>query len=219
MQGFYIYRERRLLVAGGYLGIGFHQEPHYSLARIQIDIPNVLDTEWQIDVKKSTATPPSALRDKLRKIARVTRKRASDVYRYRGKVVRRKHSGEDEFVWQLRTKLGKKRFIINRKHPVIGAAIAKGGDVAPIFKEILAIVERTIPLETMTMQYQEAPEVFSNGSDQADDRLIVEKGLSLYRLFVGEGMNAKIAREKLMLIEPFGDSAALQARLDQLTGA
>src|SRR5205823_5628093 len=36
-QGFYIYRNRRLLVAGDWLGFGWTKEEHYKLARIRVD--------------------------------------------------------------------------------------------------------------------------------------------------------------------------------------
>lgn len=54
-QGFYVYRNKRLLVPGDWLGFGYAKEEHYKLARIQVDISNSTDGEWSIDVKKSHA--------------------------------------------------------------------------------------------------------------------------------------------------------------------
>jgi hypothetical protein len=72
-QGFFVYRNRRLLVPGGWLGLGrdrsWPREEHYKLARIRVDIPNSTDHEWKIDVKKSMARPPEQLRRRLRDIA------------------------------------------------------------------------------------------------------------------------------------------------------
>jgi hypothetical protein len=42
---------KRLLLAGDWLGM-FRKEEHYKLTRIQIDLPNSLDADWQIDIKK-----------------------------------------------------------------------------------------------------------------------------------------------------------------------
>lgn len=56
-QGFYIYRNKRLLVAGDWLQLGMQKEEHFKLARIRIDLPNSADHAWQIDVKKSRARP------------------------------------------------------------------------------------------------------------------------------------------------------------------
>ena len=61
-QGFYIYRNDRMLVSGDWLRLGrerpWTREEHYKLARLSIDIPNSMDSDWALDVKKSTATPP-----------------------------------------------------------------------------------------------------------------------------------------------------------------
>lgn len=75
MQGFYIYRADRLLTAGGWLGLKpdgttMLQEHHYDLARISVDITNKDDFDWDIDIKKSKATPPDYLREVLGNIAK-----------------------------------------------------------------------------------------------------------------------------------------------------
>ena len=61
-QGFYVYRNRRMLVAGGWLGLGsprsWTMEEPYKLARLRLEFANSADHEWDIDVKKSVARPP-----------------------------------------------------------------------------------------------------------------------------------------------------------------
>ena len=84
-QGFYIYRNCRLLVPGDWLGIkGWRQEEHYKLARIRVDLPNGLDHEWEIDVTKSRARPPEKLRRELARIGECTRSAAKLIYSHRG---------------------------------------------------------------------------------------------------------------------------------------
>src|SRR5207248_4395783 len=78
-QGFYVYRARRLIVPGSWLGL-FQQEEHYKLARIQLDIQNAVDESWSIDVRKATAAPPAVIRRALRQIAQRTRQIARHVY-------------------------------------------------------------------------------------------------------------------------------------------
>ena len=58
---------------GDWLGLEFQKEEHYKLARIQVDLSNASDDEWDIDVRKSRARPPLRLRDDLLRIARATR--------------------------------------------------------------------------------------------------------------------------------------------------
>ena len=86
-QGFYIYRNERLLVAGDWLGM-FRKEEHYKLARIRIDLPNSLDADWQIDIKKSVARPPLQFVEQIRAYARKVREQGVEVYRHRGRIVK-----------------------------------------------------------------------------------------------------------------------------------
>ena len=57
-QGFYIYRNKRLIVSGGYLDFNIKPEEHYKLARILVDLKNNMDNEWRIDVRKAVVIPP-----------------------------------------------------------------------------------------------------------------------------------------------------------------
>lgn len=49
-QGFYVYRNRRLIVYGTWFG-KFKKEPAYNLARIKLDMSSESDFEWGIDIK------------------------------------------------------------------------------------------------------------------------------------------------------------------------
>ena len=58
-QGFYVYRERRLIIHGTWFGLA-RQTELTKLARVRIDMPNTLDGAWKIDVKKASAQLPPA---------------------------------------------------------------------------------------------------------------------------------------------------------------
>jgi hypothetical protein len=59
-QGFYIYRNDRLIQAGGWNGIvDDDREPHGSLARVRIDLPPSMDKHFSLNVQKAAVTPPS----------------------------------------------------------------------------------------------------------------------------------------------------------------
>ena len=55
-QGFYVYRGDRLLLSGDWLGL-LRKEESYKLVRIQINLPNSVDSDWQIDIKKFKSIP------------------------------------------------------------------------------------------------------------------------------------------------------------------
>ena len=83
-QGFYVYRNKRLLLGGSWLGLGMDRkrlwtkEEAYCLARIRLDISNAADSDWKIDIRKSVAIPPFALRAKLIRLANHTRMKARE---------------------------------------------------------------------------------------------------------------------------------------------
>ena len=58
-QGFYFYRNDRVIQPGGWNGWRQNDsEPHTSLARAALDLPSELDTKFRLDVKKSRLDVP-----------------------------------------------------------------------------------------------------------------------------------------------------------------
>lgn len=56
-QGFYIYRNKRLIVWGTWFRL-IKQNELGKLAMVRVDIPNTLDSIWEIDIRKSKANLP-----------------------------------------------------------------------------------------------------------------------------------------------------------------
>ena len=84
-QGLYIYRNRRLINAGGWLDLAKNHQLS-ALARVQIDIPAALDEEWSTDVKKATLQLPLRIKRDLRKYLSDPISRSRKVYTARGKL-------------------------------------------------------------------------------------------------------------------------------------
>lgn len=60
-QGFYFYRNDRVIQAGGWNGCREDDnEPHLSLARVKVDLPPAFDGLFKLDVRKSKVEPPPA---------------------------------------------------------------------------------------------------------------------------------------------------------------
>lgn len=83
-QGFYVYREGRLIQDGGWLDVFGVPEPHYSLLRIEFDFGHRLDDAFRIDVKKSRILFHPELADGLNTLLQ-------PVYREAGLRYRRKN--------------------------------------------------------------------------------------------------------------------------------
>lgn len=81
-QGFYVYREGRLLSDGGWLGVfGTALEPHMSLARVEFDFNFDLDEAFQVDIKKSRIQIDPSLEEHLKKLLSPFRREAENRYR------------------------------------------------------------------------------------------------------------------------------------------
>jgi len=199
-QGFYVYRNKRLLVPGDWLGLSFAKEEHFKLARILLDIPNSMDQEWEIDVTKSKARPPDSLRKDLKHIADVTRKRASEVYRHLGKVIARSSSQDFVFVWQQKTRHGKYFYKVNRDHPLVQNAVKSEHDVV---EPLLRLIEETVPIPLLTITNSEQPDKHGVPFDGASDKEIAALLERVYVAMADAGISRAVAVERLRVMEPF----------------
>lgn len=116
-QGFYVYRNRRLIDHGTWFRLVPKREIT-RLARVRIDIPNTLDHLWGIDVRKSRATPPGVIRDSLKRVIGQITESAGKVYTHRGK---RSVSHETAPIWQRLRRHGEIHYAVNQEHPLLAS--------------------------------------------------------------------------------------------------
>ncbi|EFY07717.1 ATP-binding protein [Succinatimonas hippei] len=118
-QGIYIYRNRRLIICGTWFDY-IKKEPAYNLARIKIDITSDSDEEWKIDIKKSTASLPSYVRESVERAIDLCTEKSAHVYNSRGSYTKYNVSAPNlDYVWEQRKKNGRYVFYINRKHSLL----------------------------------------------------------------------------------------------------
>ncbi len=199
-QGFYVYRNERLLVAGDWLGLPFAKEEHFKLARILVDIPNSMDHQWDIDVTKSRAVPPDALRAEFKHIAAITRRRASEIFRHRGKVIARKTSQDFVFAWQQMQRRGKFLYKINRAHPLVHHALQTEPDLVA---SLLRFIEETVPIPLLTITNSENPDAHSGPFEYAPSKEIYALLQQVYDVMLAAKVPSPEAIERLTVMEPF----------------
>lgn len=202
-QGFYVYRNERLIVAGNWLGLGFKKEEHYKLARIQIDIPNSMDNEWELDVKKSVARPPAILRDDLKRIAKLTRERAAEVYRHRGKVIARANASDFVFVWDKKVRHGKIFYSLNRQHPLIKEVLENSDEQTTKIKALIRLIEETIPVPLITISNSENPDRQLKPFEKIPSQELIEVMTEVYKSLLNSGLTIMEAQNRLAVMEPF----------------
>lgn len=203
-QGFYIYRNNRLLLAGDWLGM-YKQEEHYKLARIFVNIPNTVDIDntWQLDIKKSVATPPPEVRWQLKEIADKARKKAVEVYRQIGKVRQVNSEKSNILVWSDKKSKGRRFYQINRSHPIINNFLSRHPDSKAKLNRLLRLIEETVPLplivsnETENNDFQTTPFEGKASSDMV--KMVIE----LYETHISEGKTRDEAIDEILRTEPF----------------
>lgn len=82
MQGFYFYRNDRLIQKGGWNGVGDAMDPHMSLARVAVDLPPKYDHQFGLNVQKSTTIVPASFSTDIQKATSADK---DTFIRYKGK--------------------------------------------------------------------------------------------------------------------------------------
>lgn len=207
-QGFYVYRRDRLIVAGDWLGIrSFRKEDKYMLARIAVDIPAELDSEWGIDVRKSATVPPLAARSHLQRIGTETRRRAASVLSHRGRIAAREHGADFIYVWTVQKRNGQVICRINRKHPLVQQVLRGGTDDSANAVALIRLLEETVPVAALRVMHQaetvDDPEPFAGIPDAETDQ-IAER---IQAAYVAQGLTPREARSRIRLMPPFDQLA------------
>ena len=207
MQGYYIYRNNRLLLYGDWLGL-FSKGEHFKNARILVDISNKLDHEWKIDIKKATAFPPHTVRKDLIRLGKLARKKAGDVYRFRGNQIMLSGTyGAFDFQPVWKAKKGRdevRHYYINDEHYLIKNLLEKESITPAELKLVLRVIGETIPVESIIQFQSEEPESHELRSPQSEpDPGLIKLAKRMYASLMQTGISHDLATGQILNIEPF----------------
>ena len=145
-QGFYVYRNKRLLVWGDWFRM-MRKGDLSKLARIQVDIPNTLDDLWTLDIKKSAAIPPAEVRANLKNIIAKLADHSKRTWTYRGK---KETSDDISHVWnRLKTRNGGYVYEINKENPVLARLLSTYPEAKRDIEVLLRQIEAGLPLNSL----------------------------------------------------------------------
>lgn len=171
-QGFYLYRNKRLISWGSWLRMGVKSELN-KLARIQVDIPSALDSVWMLDVKKSSAKIPDKIKDELRASINDSELRSKKTVKFPGV----KEQAVINKIWERRTNTHDNTvyYEINRDNPVITALFeALGKDETKLFETLLSQLECYIPKYSIQNDIADSIKIANSGDDVEEEHLITE---------------------------------------------
>lgn len=144
-QGFYVYRNNRLMVWGDWFRL-LKKSESTKLARIEINFDNKLDAEWNIDIKKSKVAPPIVVKNRLMEIIETISNASKRVYQSR--IV--KPLGAQDSPWERSKQDGVIRYGINVNSPLISNFIDSLDEIGKKqFEVILDVINSTLPLESI----------------------------------------------------------------------
>lgn len=146
-QGFYVYRNRRLVLWGTWFRL-VPKDEFFKLTRIQVDIPNSFDDLWALDIKKSAAYPPPDIRQRLKELIPHFADTSKKTLTYPG---RRQQSKDFTPLW-IRTepKHGAFRYELNNEHPIVESLSTRlDPEDQKRFQTLLDLFGEALPFESI----------------------------------------------------------------------
>ena len=145
-QGFYVYRNRRLLAWGNWFRLRRAKTEASGLARVMIDIPNALDDLWSLDIKKSNVSPPEIVRQELRRIIERITDRSTRTYTSRGQRL----ADRPDPLWQRIVSNKDVHYVLNRHQTLLKSFITTLSEEGmQLFDALLLLIERNLPVEAI----------------------------------------------------------------------
>lgn len=209
-QGFYIYRNERLIVWGKWFGR--HRDELTKYARIRVDIPNALDDIWGIDVKKQSAEIPASIRQRLQRAVDDAMDTAVKAQTYRGRI--EKIDENIDYIWD-RVKERGDQFIyrINRNSKVFDLIRQQVDDQTwSRIDMVLEEIENSVPYQQIYIDKSQ-----NRIDDNIDEERMAEveaKARVLIKMALEMGGNDRQnIVNALFLSEPFNKYSSLKDKL------
>lgn len=157
-QGLYVYRAKRLIAGGTWLGLARRAELT-KLLRVRIDVPTSLDHEWSVDVRKSRVRPPAAVRLRLKPLVERMTESARRPFVHRGV---RQATGVGHPLWIRVSERERVRYEISREHPLVSKLHGSTGEPVDLEPLLLAI-QASLPLDSLFSDYGGSPHAVVQG--------------------------------------------------------
>ena len=197
-QGFYLYRNKRLISWGNWLHMGIRSELN-KLARIQVDIPSALDDVWKLDVKKSSAKIPDKIRDRIKMSVEESIVRSKRTIKNPGV----KEAAPQFTVWErLSESNGNVKYQINRELPIIkGLLNSLNAEQKVLFKDLLFQLEQSIPKYRINNDVMDSVNIVNDSLSVKEDELIeqLKRCLSLFPRESWKGVIDKLLISEIYL--------------------
>lgn len=209
-QGFYVYRNKRLIIWGTWFKLIKNYELN-KLARIRVDIPNSLDSIWEIDIKKSTASLPDSIKANLKNIVENTVGKSEKVYKYRGRKV-----NEDAIMhtWEVINDRGTYKYLINKDLPLFKELISTlNNDQLRYFLSFVDMIENSFPFEDI--YYRMGKNEIDLKNKTLSEEEVYKIGIDLINAAKSQNMDIKTLLNSLQYMDNFSDYPEVVKKLKE----
>jgi hypothetical protein len=194
--GFYIYRGGRLVVPGGWFRI-VPSDELIRLARVRVDVPVELDHLWKVDIRKTVAEPPPALRPHLKRIVGQATGRSRRVYTHKGAPA---YTNDRIPLWSRHDmRDGAAAWRINREHPLVSAALNGGTDSSDVTR-LLKLVEELLPAHEIHLHIANDLPIAEYSDEHGALEALADE---LVSAFADDPEKRAALLDKLHLMDPF----------------
>lgn len=162
-QGFYVYRNKRLLVYGTWFRLR-RQTEKSKYARIQVDLSNAVDELWSLDIKKSQARPPEIIKEALRNIIDRVSNDSLRQTSFRGRRQAQQDGVED--VWIKEKTRDGVRYCINREHKLV-ELVTEDKKI----ELLLRLIEDRLPVDALYTDLMDDKKIDNNQSKEEQEVL------------------------------------------------
>ena len=168
-QGFYIYREKRLIIYGTWFGLKKNELTKH--ARIKVDIPNTLDDIWNIDIKKQNAVIPKRISNEIKRVVEESREVAVRRQKYRGEL--ENIDSQFSYIWQRNRFRDKYTYKINRESIIADLfdGIEMNDALSDRIEMMLKNIEDSIPYQDIYI-HMSGNEIMSEYEDKKLEEMI-----------------------------------------------
>jgi hypothetical protein len=197
-QGFYVYRNDRLVYEGGWLNLeGLKIDNKSNYARIKVNINNRLDYEFKLNFEKSKIQVPETLKNKFKQIAIKAKKASLNNYEYKTSGIKSttgRNPKNYSKVWIHKKDDKEDRLFINREHQIIKNTLLEESKL----EQLLRLIENSIPVNII--QTNNIVDV------KFSDKELIGILNNAYQKLKEDGNNFNEINKKLFDLEPFDDS-------------
>lgn len=210
-QGFYVYRNNRLIIWGTWFGM----KPRAELtknARIRVDIPNSLDDIWSIDIKKQNATIPKRIQNQLKNTVTDALEISVRKQTHRGR--KNKVDNKIDYIWdRMEGRNHNYYYQINRESKLYQYVKEKLSDEDfGYFEMFIGEIEKNIPIQQMYIDKSNESIEVEESDNRFDD--VFQLGVTLVEnLKKINGKEYSELVEDLMNSEPFCNYSNLKEKL------